>query len=310
MVGVGRGGAGTAAHPVPPGACCRACCCPCCWPARSLAFCRTPPPAPFCLPAHPPAHLQLTDLLRFYLAFPIHDHTGDPLTQEDVTAAHYERVQQLQRLFFKHVPKLKELALANCGTGGCRHRRHGGPHGGEQGGAGQGIAGSAGQPAVPPGDLPFLTLPAWPGRWLTVSLPPPLLPWVPARLQWRSGRCCARSCRRWTRGSCAAWSPASCASWLRTTLGPPPRSAATPRPPPSSPKSCWRATSGAARRRTRSARCRCIPPRRCCLTRTRCPRRSTRVSKAKRASEACASAVAAAALRCWWDLVYAVAVEW
>ena len=56
--------------------------------------------------------VDLTDLLRFYLAFPIHDHTGDPLAQEDVTAAHYERVQQLQRLFFKHVPKLKELALA------------------------------------------------------------------------------------------------------------------------------------------------------------------------------------------------------
>lgn len=36
-------------------------------------------------------------------------------------AAHYEHVQQVQRLFFKHVPKLRELALANCGTGGwCR----------------------------------------------------------------------------------------------------------------------------------------------------------------------------------------------
>lgn len=57
------------------------------------------------------------DLLRFYLSFPIHDHTGDPLSEEDVTAAHYEHVQQLQRLFFKHVPKLRELALANCGTG-------------------------------------------------------------------------------------------------------------------------------------------------------------------------------------------------
>lgn len=34
-----------------------------------------------------------------------------------VMASHYERVQQLQRLFFKHVPKLQELALANCGTG-------------------------------------------------------------------------------------------------------------------------------------------------------------------------------------------------
>ena len=33
-----------------------------------------------------------------------------------MTAAHYERVQQLQRLFFRHVPRLRELALANCGT--------------------------------------------------------------------------------------------------------------------------------------------------------------------------------------------------
>lgn len=61
--------------------------------------------------------MQLVDLLRFYLSFPIDDHTGEPLSEEDVTAAHYERVQQLQRLFFKHVPKLRELALANCGTG-------------------------------------------------------------------------------------------------------------------------------------------------------------------------------------------------
>ncbi|EFN59246.1 hypothetical protein CHLNCDRAFT_29663 [Chlorella variabilis] len=67
---------------------------------------------------HPEGRLyvQLVDLLRFYLSFPIHDHTGDPLSEEDVTAAHYEHVQQLQRLFFKHVPKLRELALANCGT--------------------------------------------------------------------------------------------------------------------------------------------------------------------------------------------------
>lgn len=64
---------------------------------------------------------QLVDLLRFYLSFPIDDHTGESLGEEEVTAAHYERVQQLQRLFFKHVPKLRELALSNCGTGGrCR----------------------------------------------------------------------------------------------------------------------------------------------------------------------------------------------
>ena len=65
------------------------------------------------------------DLLRFYLSFPIHDHSGDPLSEDDVTAAHYERVTQLQRLFFKHVPKLRELALANCGTGEGAARRVG-----------------------------------------------------------------------------------------------------------------------------------------------------------------------------------------
>ena len=81
-------------------------------------------PAP---PAPPPTLLpQLVDLLRFYLSFPIHDHTGDPLSEDEVTAAHYERVQQLQRLFFKHVPKLRELALANCGTGGWAGGRVGG----------------------------------------------------------------------------------------------------------------------------------------------------------------------------------------
>lgn len=42
------------------------------------------------------------------------------LLHVQVMASHYERVQQLQRLFFKHVPKLQELALANCGTGAGR----------------------------------------------------------------------------------------------------------------------------------------------------------------------------------------------
>ena len=49
-------------------------------------------------PLAPPTLLpQLVDLLRFYLSFPIHDHTGDPLSEDEVTAAHYERVQQLQQ---------------------------------------------------------------------------------------------------------------------------------------------------------------------------------------------------------------------
>jgi intron-binding protein aquarius len=58
---------------------------------------------------------QLVEGLRSVLSFPIEDHTGDSLSEDAVTAAHYERVQQLQRLLFKHWPKLNDLALHNCG---------------------------------------------------------------------------------------------------------------------------------------------------------------------------------------------------
>ena len=44
------------------------------------------------------------------------DLSGESLTDADVTASHYEKVQQLQRLAFRHIPKLKPLALSNCGT--------------------------------------------------------------------------------------------------------------------------------------------------------------------------------------------------
>ena len=59
---------------------------------------------------------QLVDLLSFYMAFPMDDLSGASLTDADVTASHYEKVQQLQRLAFRHIPKLKSLALCNCGT--------------------------------------------------------------------------------------------------------------------------------------------------------------------------------------------------
>ena len=36
---------------------------------------------------------QLVDLFQFYLSFPIHNHTGDPLSDEDITAAHYAKVR-------------------------------------------------------------------------------------------------------------------------------------------------------------------------------------------------------------------------
>ena len=66
--------------------------------------------------------MQLVDMLRFYLAFPIAPLTGAPLSDDDVTARHYARVQQLQRLLFKHHPQLRDLALANCGAVAKRSR--------------------------------------------------------------------------------------------------------------------------------------------------------------------------------------------
>ncbi|EFJ49751.1 hypothetical protein VOLCADRAFT_104194 [Volvox carteri f. nagariensis] len=81
-------------------------------------------------PAGPPSNTlfrQLVDLFAYYMAFPINDHTGDPLTDDDVTTAHYEKARtrgrmevcQFQRLCFKHwahVESLHELALSNCGA--------------------------------------------------------------------------------------------------------------------------------------------------------------------------------------------------
>ena len=49
---------------------------------------------------------QLVDLFAFYMAFPIDDHTGDELAEEAVARAHYERIQQLQLLFFRHAVTL------------------------------------------------------------------------------------------------------------------------------------------------------------------------------------------------------------
>lgn len=59
-------------------------------------------------------YAQLVDLFAFYFNFEIDDHTGAALSEEDITTAHYDRLLQLQRLAFKHIPKLKDLALGNC----------------------------------------------------------------------------------------------------------------------------------------------------------------------------------------------------
>ena len=70
------------------------------------------------LHSHPAGRLygQLVDLFRFYHGFEISDHTGSSLTDEDVATSHYDRLLQLQRLCFKHVEKLRELALSHCGA--------------------------------------------------------------------------------------------------------------------------------------------------------------------------------------------------
>ena len=59
---------------------------------------------------------QLVDLFHFYQYFPIDDHTGQPVSDAEMVALQYGRLTQLQRLFFKYHPSLRELALANCGT--------------------------------------------------------------------------------------------------------------------------------------------------------------------------------------------------
>lgn len=48
-----------------------------------------------CLPPAARLFVQLVDLFQFYMMFPIDDHTGDPVSDEGVTAAHYEKVQQV-----------------------------------------------------------------------------------------------------------------------------------------------------------------------------------------------------------------------
>ena len=67
---------------------------------------------------------QLVDMLRFYMAFPIADLRLEPLSDEDVQAAHAQRVQAFQRLLFKHHPPLRYRC---SGIGAlkqiaCRHR--------------------------------------------------------------------------------------------------------------------------------------------------------------------------------------------
>ena len=41
-------------------------------------------------------------MLKFYTGFEINDHTGESLTDYDMTEAHYEKITSLQRAVFKN----------------------------------------------------------------------------------------------------------------------------------------------------------------------------------------------------------------
>ncbi len=61
---------------------------------------------------YPAFHPQ--GLLSFYLDFPVNDHTGEALSEDNITSAHYQRVCQLQRLLFKHWPQVCHCAHLAC----------------------------------------------------------------------------------------------------------------------------------------------------------------------------------------------------
>lgn len=56
-------------------------------------------------------------MLRFYQGFEINNHTGQPLSDDDLISAHYSRLTRLQLIAFKHfMPKLKPIALTNVAS--------------------------------------------------------------------------------------------------------------------------------------------------------------------------------------------------
>ncbi|KAL6049950.1 Intron-binding protein aquarius [Balamuthia mandrillaris] len=60
---------------------------------------------------------QLVDRLKFYQGFEVHNFSGLPLTEEEITAKHCAGIQRLQRAAFKLFPEqLRPLALANIGS--------------------------------------------------------------------------------------------------------------------------------------------------------------------------------------------------
>ena len=59
---------------------------------------------------------QLVDLFQFYISFPISDYDSEPIGDEDMMAAHYARVHQLQLLLYYKHKTVEELAMQNSGS--------------------------------------------------------------------------------------------------------------------------------------------------------------------------------------------------
>ncbi|KAJ3670490.1 hypothetical protein LUZ60_010814 [Juncus effusus] len=59
---------------------------------------------------------QLVDPLQFYEDFEIDGHFGMQLSDDDVMLTHYSRLQALQLLTFKQVPKLRDFSMCNIGS--------------------------------------------------------------------------------------------------------------------------------------------------------------------------------------------------
>ncbi|GJD07215.1 Intron-binding protein aquarius [Galdieria sulphuraria] len=57
---------------------------------------------------------SFVDMLYFYKRFPIDNDNGEPLTREELLLEYHDKILSLQKWIFKHVPKLKELAVVGA----------------------------------------------------------------------------------------------------------------------------------------------------------------------------------------------------
>jgi intron-binding protein aquarius len=55
---------------------------------------------------------QLLERLKFYCGFEVDNHTGEPLTEHNMTTTHYNRITSLQLAAFKLFPGLKDFSLS------------------------------------------------------------------------------------------------------------------------------------------------------------------------------------------------------